>query len=350
MRLNLCEKFLEWALGLFSGEAVGEGEMTTEEPSTVRRCANIKSRKTPDAQCSLNATYGDYCSRHWKHPHRFTVTQGVREYIPTRLLHISATKVQVWWRRLSPWLHLRDHGPGLRVRAQSCNDTELYTLDPVEKIPALYYFSFVAPKGALWSFDIRSLGQLVMRGSLRENPYTREQMPEALQKKIHRRLTWLRARKYSVLHPQGTDLTADQVWRQRVLDIFMCVEAFGFHVSCDWFHDMTTEDHERFYKTLFSIWYARLGLTSAQREAIVPHCESAAHKLFRFMPDQVRGRNRHSKVWWERCNLAVMEALLTRSADKEQQRLGAMYVLMGLVEACDAAAESFPWLEEALNN
>ncbi len=348
MRLNYCEKFLHWALGLFSNKGVGEGIMTAE-PSTVRRCANIKSRKAPDAQCSLNATYGDYCSRHWKHPHRFTLKETVREFIPTRLLHNSAAKVQAWWRRLGPWLQLRDHGPAFHRRADSTNDTELYSLDPVEKIPDLYFFSMAGQKGSIWSFDIRSLGQLMSQGVLRENPYTREPLTDRLQAKIHKRLTWLRRRRYNILYPQGADLTADQLWRQRILDVFMRIESFGFHVSCDWFHDLTVQEHEQFYKTLFSIWYARAGLTSAQREAIVPHSESAAHKLFRFMPEHIRGRNRYSQQWWERCNLAIIEAFVSRSPDKDQQRLGAMYALMGLVDVCDAAAESFPWLAETLN-
>ena len=37
----------------------------------VRKCANTKNRKTLDVQCALNATHGDFCSRHWKHPQRF---------------------------------------------------------------------------------------------------------------------------------------------------------------------------------------------------------------------------------------------------------------------------------------
>ncbi len=348
MRFFWCEKFLQWAAPFLSGQPVGEGRMTTEEPSTVRRCANIKSRKTPDVQCSLNATYGDFCSRHWKHPHRFMLKETTREFIPTRSLQAAAARIQHWWRAITPWLELHHHGPGLRQRAASCNDTELYSLDSVATIPNLYYFSTVGTKGALWSFDIRSLGQLIAKGTLRENPYTREPFSDAVQARIHRRLTWLRARKYNILFPQGTDLTTEQLWRQRVLDIFMRIESFGFHVSCEWFHELSVGEHEKFYATLFSLWYARLGLTMADREAIVPHSESAAHKLFRFTPEQVKGRNRHSKIWWERCNLALIEAFVSRSADKEQQRLGAIYALMGLVDVCDAAAESFPWLEESL--
>lgn len=345
MRFLWCEKFFDWASNLFSGQEIGVDTMATEQPSTVRRCANIKSRKTPDAQCSLNATYGDYCSRHWKHPHRFISKDSVREFIPTRSLQAAAGRIQVWWRRLTPWLEIQHHGPGLRMRSKSCNDTELYTLDPVEQIPALYYFSTVGSKGSLWSFDIRSLGQLIAKGTLRENPYTREAFSPATQAKIQKRLLWLRKRKYTILYPQGADLTADQLWRQRVLDVFMRIEAFGFHASCEWFHEMSVADHQKFYATLFSLWYSRLGLTMAQREAIVPHSESAAHKLFRFLPEQAR---RHSKTWWERCNLAIIEALVSRSPDKEQQRLGAVYVLMGLVAVCDAAADSFPWLEGAM--
>jgi hypothetical protein len=355
MRLHWCENILYYIQNFLSGERVGVAEMDIHDhpqdinasTKTIRRCANIKSRKVPDAQCALTATYGDYCSRHWKHPHRYVAKEDMAQReVFTRREHAAAERIQKAWKRIRPFLRLFQQGPGVACREQSCNDTELYSLDPIKTIPPLYYISFVGPTGALWSFDVRSLGQLMMRGDLKENPYTREALMPSQLTKITKRVGWLRSRKYSILYPQGTDLTTEQVWRQKVLDVFLRIESYGFHVSCDWFHQMGLRDHEEFYATLYSLWYSRLGLTHQQRESIVPSYETAASRLFRFSPEQ--GRGRHSASWWERYNLAVIEALLTRSPDKEQRRLGAMYVLMGLVAVCDGAAESFPWLEETI--
>ncbi len=356
MRFQWCNSFIVSIWNFLSGQEIGVLDMdshdhphdTTATKQTIRRCANIKSRKAPDVQCALNATYGDYCSRHWKHPRRFiTKTNQSERAAFTRREHAAAERIQKAWKRILPFLRLFQQGPGFACREKSCNDTELYSLDPVLSIPPLYYISLVGPTGTLWSFDVRSLGQLLMRGELKENPYTREALTPTQLTKATRRIGWLRSRKYSVLHPQGADLTTEQVWRQKVLDAFLRIEGYGFHVSCDWFHQMTLEDHEEFYATLYSLWYRRLGLTHAQREAIVPSYETPVRRLFRFTPEQ--GKGRHSIAWWERYNLAMIEAFLTRSPEKEQRRLGAIYVLMGLVAVCDGAAESFPWLTETLD-
>lgn len=312
--------------------------------STIRQCANCKSRKAPDVRCPFNATYGDYCSRHWKHPNRFLPTN--RRDLYTRRETAAAIRLQRAWRRFMPSLRVKHQGIAAINRALSCNDTELYSLDSVASIPLMYFFSMVSPQRVVWSFDIRSLAQMIMKGSLTHNPYTREAIGDRTLGKIHHRILWLRRRKYSVLYPQGSaDLTAEQLWNQRVLDTFLRIESFGFHVSCDWFQEMSVANHEDFYNTLFGLWYGRLGLSTEQRETIVPGGESATRKLFRFMPER---ESRRGIAWWQRHNLALIEAFLTRSQDKENQRLGAMYVLMGLVAVCEEAEESFPWLADII--
>jgi hypothetical protein len=95
--------------------------------------------------------------------------------------------------------------------------------------------------------------------------------------------------------------------------------------------------HIAFYKTLMLLWEYRLGLTRAEKERIVPGHEG----LFRFHPSDIPTKSLH---WWEKNTLALMEAFVTRAAEKEQQKLGTMYVLMTLVQVSRPAAEALPWL------
>jgi len=315
----------------------------------VRKCANIKSRKSPDIQCNINATNGDFCSRHSKHPCRFSlkkVAPGPER--ATRKELEAITKIQRFWKKKSPLLSIRNQGIGIFQRANSVNETELYSFDPVASIPNLYYFSFTDDKKNLWSFDIRTLGQVLSNGDLKLNPYTRNPLVPSILGKIRSRLTWLRRRKYTVFYPAGTDLTQEQIWSQRILDLFMKIESFGYYVSCEWFTAMTIPDHIKFYKTLYELWNYRLGLTAFDRERIVPGHVNGPKTLFRYVPESFVGNRAHKKLWWERLNLALIESFLTRSVDKEQQKLGAMYCVMGLVAVNSAAAESFPWIAESL--
>ena len=311
----------------------------------VRKCANIKSRKVPHMQCNINATHGDYCTRHWKHPHKFVQkTECVFITIASRKELTAIRIIQRVWRRISPFLHVKAHGIGFYQKYKSVNNSEVFSLEPVEQIPNLYYFSYVDAKKNLWSFDIRSLGQLISFGDAKKNPYTREPFIPSVLTRIRNRLTWLRKRKYSVVYPIGIDLTQEQLWSQKVLDFFMKIESFGYYVSCEWFTSMGVEDHKKFYKTLYELWNYRLGLTTQDRLRISP----GTKPLFKHTPDELDRHRAHTAQWWERLNLSLIEALLTRSPDKEQQRLGATYCVMGLVGTVPAAAESFPWMAEII--
>ena len=318
-----------------------EDSMPPSPGSVVRKCANIKSRKIPDLQCKLNATHGEYCTRHWKHPHKFVPkTDSVFISIPSRKQLAAIKKIQREWRRVSPFLFIKGHGPGVYQKDKSVNDTELYSLESIKSIPSLYYFSYIDSKKNLWSFDIRTLGQIISFSDTKKNPYTREPFTPDVLTSIRNRLTWLRKRKYSVLYPTGADLTQEQLWSQKVLDFFMKIESFGYYVSCEWFTQMTIQDHKKFYETLYELWNYRLGLTAEDRLRIAP----GSKPLFKHTPDELVRHKGHTKEWWERLNLSLIEELLTRSTDKEQQKLGATYCVMGLVSTCRAAAESFPWL------
>lgn len=317
--------------------------MKDTQTTFVRKCANTKNRKTFDVQCALNATHGDFCSRHWKHPQRFIKVVESPEKRYTRNEHKAASRIQRVWKRKSPFIFIQSQGLGVYDRSMSQNETEIYTLDSIMKIPKLYYFSFTDTNKKVWSFDIRSLGQILSLGILKQNPYNREPLSSAIMTKIRNRLTWLRKRKYSILYPIGTELTPEQVWAQKILDIFMKIESFGYYVSCEWFTGMSIADHKLFYKTLYELWYYRLGLTAQDRDKIVPDHWQKGKILFVYTPESFLTGRAHTKLWWERLNLGILETFLTRSPDKEQQKLGAMYSVMGLVAVNSAAADVFPW-------
>jgi len=195
----------------------------------IRKCINIKSKKTPDIQCKSNAVNGDYCSKHWKHPCRFMI-----KTIPiqcTRQTHRAAIRIQRLWRRRRPFLTLFHQGPCISMRSVSTNTTELQSLESIDSILNLYYFSLTDSQNTLWTFDIRSLAQMISLGTFKQNPYTRTTLLPRIIQKVLNRIAWLRSRGYTILYPNDMDLTPDQIWRQKILDVCMKLESFGFHVS-----------------------------------------------------------------------------------------------------------------------
>lgn len=315
-----------------------------------RRCASIKSRKNPDTQCPYAAIQADYCARHSKNPHPF------RPRLPTLEEPVSprssmesvkaARLLQRLWRQQAPRLRFRNQGPAANALELATNESELYSLDCLASIPQPYLFTFSDDHKTIWAFDIRTLSHSMASGYPQQNPYTREKLPAPALQRLHARIEWLRRRKYQIFHLCSEELTEEQVWKQKVLDIFLKIEALGYYASNQWFHALSLWQQEEFYKKLFTLWEWRLGLTISEKERIVPGQGGVlGHRLFRYPANELP---RKEKGWWEKHNLGVIEALVSRSPDKEQRKLGALYVLMALVQVSREAAYALPWVVETV--
>lgn len=320
------------------------------EPAEVRRCASIKSRKHKDARCPYGATQGDFCARHSKNSIRFQplLPNDFLDKPTTRADVQAVRRLQRFWRRWSAYMRFRRQGICTNCLDLADNTTEVYSLENLETIPRFLLFSFADAQKKLWVFDIRSLAHMITEGSEVLNPYNREPIPSQILHKIHQRTQWLRDRKYPILYATGENLTPQQIWNQKVLDVFFRMEHLGYRASCRWFEAMTTTDHEDFYKAMYQLWFVYLGLTPEEKEAILPGYNTPLGKVFRHTPDKLRNAV-HDLVWWRKYNLFVIQQFLSRSPHKAQQALGALYVLMGLVQIIPEAAEAYPWILETLN-
>lgn len=315
------------------------------EGYTLRKCQNIKSRRHCSAPCSSAATHGDFCSRHFKNPVRF---QGKKSSlflnrILTRSEHQAVLSIQRFWKKWAARQRFKRQGPATNCREISQNSTEVYTLETLETVPLVFFFSFADESKSIWSFDIRSLSHLLKEGTEPQNPYTRQLLSKMILEKVHSRLQWLRLRKYPILHDTGENLTQEQIWNQKVLDVFFKMDALGYRASCRWFEEMDAEDHTLFYSRLYRLWMYQLGLTPQEKEEILPGCT----KIFKQTPERAITSN-HDIRWWRRTNLNMILEFITRGTTKSQQGLGALYILMAIVQVVPEAAEAYPWILESL--
>ena len=147
----------------------------------IKKCQNIRSKQHPDVQCNGTATHGDYCYRHWKRPVRFSdCKDNDQRKIYTRKQSAAVKKLQKFWHFYSGLYFWRKKGPAWRDLSLASNTTEVYSLENTEKIPKLFIFSFSDLQKNIWIFDIRSLAQLMGKGQILENPYTREPLQESV--------------------------------------------------------------------------------------------------------------------------------------------------------------------------
>lgn len=218
-------------------------------------------------------------------------------------------------------------------------------MDTVASIPAVYRFSFADDRKSIWLFDIRTLAHSMATGFSQKNPYTRDPLSEKALDSLYKRIAWLRARKYQIRHANQDILTEEQVWNQKVLDVFLKIESLGYYMSCDWFHKLSGPEHKAFYCRLSYLWDYRLGLTAGQKEVIVPGHLMPACRLFRYPVYELERRDR---TWWQRTNLSLIDAFVSRAVTRDSKKLGAMYVIMALSGILDEVAESFPWIADIM--
>jgi len=346
MRLDICSKIYFFVLTFFSPDL--RVEEMAETAVEFRKCANVKSKSHPDSQCKYTAIHGDFCARHWKRPHRYAALAELRNSYVTRKCIQSVRRIQLWWRRSLPSLLFKHQGPSINLYTLSQNTTEVYSMESIEKIPRLFFFSYADSQKTIWSFDIRSLSHILAEGKALENPYTREPFTQQTLQKVRERITYLRKRKYPVLYLQGDNLSQEQEWNQRVLDVFMKLEALGYSAACSWFHSLTIDHQKQFYKMMFELWNWRLDLSSAEKELIVPGHMKSQTKLFRWQPEIVASKN-HNLRWWQKHNLWLIQTFIEKSQDKGKNALGAVYIMMGTVHVSDDAAEAYPWIVDTMS-
>jgi hypothetical protein len=173
-----------------------------------------------------------------------------------------------------------------------------------------------------------------------KNPYTQLQITEQGKISLESRLNWLKKKGYSTSFLDDSDISEEQAFSLRVLDIFMKMDFLGYHSDSDWFLSLDNKGQINLYKELYDLWNYRLQLSLEAKEQICPGLDD----LMRFDPYKMKGGQRNA-LWWRKLNLNILDALLSRAPDKTNRALGAMYSLTALVRVSDDAKEAYDWLD-----
>jgi len=314
------------------------------------QCTSIKSKKFSHLRCANQAKGNDgFCAKHCKTRIVWTDTAPAtpssltsQRTVPLTRKHRNALEMirRFWilWRVKSR----RTQGPALFTPTLSNNSTDIYTLEAVESIPFTYHFSYFDLSSRLWTFDLRFLLHLLQYGNLK-NPYTQDPIPEKVLERLETRSKVLRTKGLPIVYLQDNTLTPDQIWNQKVMDVFLKITALGYGVNMIWFESMMVHHHQSFYRKLFNMWDFELRLTRGEKDAIVPGHMSGRTVLFKWTPAQTLGEA-HDIRWWRKQNLSLMNAFFVRGQDRSTQGCGALYILTAMASTCPRVAEAFPWL------
>ena len=312
-----------------------------KEDLTIRVCANIRSRKHPDVRCTLAATNGEFCTRHTKNPVRFQekLNKNITE---TNIFgkEVATKKIQKMWRQYSIRHRIRKQGLGAFFTNLSENNTEIYTLESVDTIPRLYRWSYQDSKKHVWVFDIRSLHTMRLQNS-RENPYTREQFTEKAENHFKERTLWLLKRKYCLFYTNTEELTPEQQWHQRILDVTMKYDMLGYYMCIHWFDELSDRQFSQIYTEIWELWNFRLQLSSTLKRTVVPNWNKDDSLLFKWLPVEIK--NRREKKWWQKTILDVFDRLVSGET-KESRSMGALYGMTAFAIVSPSVRTHYSWL------
>ena len=128
----------------------------------------------------------------------------------------------------------------------------------------------------------------------------------------------------------------------KAISLFHKIDSFGHITDSKWFLNLHKENVVKFLKELFDIWNYRAQLSQDIKYLICPPNGRPFNGL--------RINNLHHKTEFllKKLALTVIENIITKSTQSEQQSLGAFYVLGALTLVCQEAADSLPWLYQSV--
>jgi hypothetical protein len=265
------------------------------------------------------------------------------------LLITSAIKIQKIFRThlVSKWMELKG------TRENCVNDTDFYTLEPLNEIPYLYFIKYVdVSHNVNYGFDIKSLCTLATKNKKFENPYNRENLKTTFGTKmvkvvkltnilfpgndlmmdianVYESSTTVATESFSTFFQNLDQLTLDQ----RITNLFIHIDNLGNYTNSEW---LTQLNEDRRYYLVVKINQLWNKISNTLRRQICPHISPFSAGFFGQLPAVINTE----------MIVKMAEVLVYSGIDNEHKQLGAMYFLSGLTLVSANARNQMPWLYE----
>jgi hypothetical protein len=236
---------------------------------------------------------------------------------------------------------------GIRHRKSSVNDTDFLTLSSISKIPYNQLYCFKDERGFAYSFDIKSLYNLMVKsdGALK-NPYTREILPKNTIKNIRHFIKLSRILKEPIsitLNDNNNEMSHKKRISHKALSVFYRIDTFGHVTDTSWFLSLERPGLIRLVREIRDIFEYRANLTDMVKRQICPPNGNPFHGI------NIASLVQKNKETLQRNILYIMENLISKGVNSDSKALGAFYVLAALTLVSHNAATALPWLYQSVS-
>ena len=254
---------------------------------------------------------------------------------------LYSSKIQKIWRGYIIRKLFRLKGIGLK----SVNDTDFLTFEEVNKIPFYQRFSFKDDDGFIYSFDIYSLFNLIMKSNddsgIAKNPYTRKELNNNVLYRLNK-VIWLTKKvlnkkiKYKFDNDINV-LSSEKKLELKAIEVFQKIDQLGYVTDTKWLLNLSQIRLVRYLRELDDVWRYRAQLSNETQRNICPPNGNP------FLNIPLGTLMHKSSLTLKTYALDVMGELL-KSEDKDNRTLGANYILGVLTIVSHPAANALPWL------
>lgn len=268
----------------------------------------------------------------------------------------SVVIIQKVWKKyiLKKYNNLR--GPAKYNRSLCVNETDFYTMDPLNDLEYKQFFSF-KENNTIYGFDILSFNTLINTTKkncyLKDtnniiNPYTRNIISKEIIFNFNRLVKLSKFLDNDLILSVEEEPIIDEIklFENRVRNVFQEIDSLGNYTDPNWLFDICNDKFLiiKFLRELADIWMYRAQLSLFTREQICPpygYPFSLANVNF-YIIHALNINILKTKL------ITVIELFVNSGINRDYRCLGANYILCALTLVNNNTAESLPWLYQSV--
>ena len=236
------------------------------------------------------------------------------------------------------------------------NDTDFYTMEPLNEIPFYEFIRYKDNNGFLYGFHFDSLMKLLRNSNELINPYTREKMDFELKKtlcslsRLNNILFKHTSDEFDVINygmesnciPRRNEVIRNledirtRPIMLRIEQAFMEIDFLGNYTQSSWFTSLSPLGYMRFLQDLVDIWDYRSNMSFTVMIQITPYYNPF---IFGMTNDTYS---------YQRRVITIIENIIFSGGDVEYRKLGAIHILTALTMVSQEARDAMPWLYESV--
>ncbi len=276
-------------------------------------------------------------------------------------------------------------GPGYLHISKCVNDTDFYTFDKLSNILPQNLFTYLDKDGKVYGFHIASIFHLIISSYPDiTNPYNRNIIPSKIIQNVYEKLiygTLLQFRvsiklddvdddeeedTHTVEHANivggagagagmgagaGAGSVSGVLSREKqeelfIVDLFQHINTLGNYSDSEWFMALQRIELIRFIRNIYDIWYYRANLSQEMKERICPPNGNPFMLNNASVNLSVISLLNDAEI--RTICVSVIDRMVRRGVSREDQCLGAFYVLATLTIVNQDARNALPWLYDAV--